>query len=447
MLTDRFLRPVRWLDQRHHGRFLRPGLPFVNVGLALACAVSVAALGTGCDEVIEEDCFEQSGNLTQVTTDTLTVDHKYPALSPDGTRIIFLTDFYVEQVQEDDDTQKELGQGDYVIIDVPAPGEDRPPTSQLEAIGNASRIDFDERSERTLDEYGQTVEGLNAFKGELTWIDDDTIIGVMENSRFLSRLFVWDIVGKNAFNDFEVTPNGIIDADFLIEQENAVDRRFKFFYRYPQVSPSGEWVAFSRFYYDEGALLFDESDDEFEYPAIYAANLTDGRVVRVTNGSAREDQPTWSPDGNSIAFTAIGDSGQPDIFRVTFDPDNPAAERTIGQPFTDGRIRLTATGSQFRVPEYSFEPTWLRNGSIVFTSTRRAPCTPRRIRNLWIMNGDGSDQRPYVVSEEDDASPVVANYDFAAPGLDDLIVFTSRRNRDDAFAGQKEDLWVIRGGF
>lgn len=430
MLTDRFQRP--------RARAL---------GFTLTCGLAAAlgVFGTGCDEVIEEDCFEQEGTLTQVTTDTLTVDHLYPAVSPDGTRIIFLTDFYVEEAQESD--EKELGQGDFVIIDTPAPDEQRPPTNEIETVGNARRIDFDERSpERTTDEYGAIVDGFNAYKGEVSWIDDDTFVGVMENSRFLARLFVWDVLPPNEFNDYVVQPMGVVEQDTLLERENEPVRRFRFHYRNPRVSPNGEWVAYSRYYFDPGPLL-GEDDDVYEYPAVFAANLADGRVIRVTNGSAREDQPTWSPDGNSIAFTGLGEAGQPEIYRVAFDPGNPAEKRAPFAPFTDGRQRLTFTADALQLPEWSLEPTWMRNGQIVFTSNRRAPCSPRRIRNIWIMNGDGSDQRPLIVAEFDNARPFAANYTSNAAGVDRLLVFNTRRNRDDAFAGQKEDIWVLRGGF
>lgn len=439
MLTDRFQRPA---DARPV-----PTRALRGVLVSGMAALAVALLGTGCDEVIEEDCFEQTGTLTQVTTDTLTVDHLYPSLSPDGTRILFLTDFFVEGDQEEDDDAKEFGQGDYVLIDTPGPGEERPPTSMLTTIGNAKRLDFDERSADTFDEYGSLVQGLDAFKGESTWIDNERIIVAMENSRFLSRLFIYRIVGVAVSTVYEVEPLGIVEQDTLVERENEAVRRFKFGYRWPKVSPNGEWVAYSRFYYDEGQNLFDLSDDRFEQPAIFAANLNDGRVIRVTNGSAREDQPTWSPDGNSIAFTALGDKGIPEIYRVAFDPSQPAEKRGLNEAFTDGRRRLTTTPEQFRLPEASFEPTWTADNQIIFTSTRRPPCSSRRIRNLWIMGSDGSNARPLVLSEEDDALPAVANYDFAADGVDRMVVFVSRRNRDESFAGQKADLWVLRGGF
>jgi Tol biopolymer transport system component len=214
------------------------------------------------------------------------------------------------------------------------------------------------------------------------------------------------------------------------------------------VSPNGEWIAYSRFFLDLGANLFDDADDEFSQPAIHAYNLNDGRIVRVTNGSLREDQPTWSPDGRFIAFAAnLGAAGQPEIYRVPFDPDEPAEAREPGGAFTDGRQRLTNTVDQLKLPESSLDPTWLRNGQIVFTSTQRPPCTSRRIRNLWIMNGDGSNRRPLVVSAEDDNFPFAANYDYNDPMADDMIVFSSRRNPDDSFEGQKMDLWVLRGGF
>lgn len=435
------------VTDRIEGRAGRTGRGRSARGLGLTAAAGVllalGAFGTGCDEVIEEECFEQAGTLTQVTTDTLTVDHLYPALSPDGTRIVFMTDFFVAGAQEGD--EKPFGQGDFAIIDVPAPGEERPPTASLETIGNARLVELD-GDQPTFDEYGAQVDGSEALKGEVAWIDDDTIVGVMTNSRFLDRLFVWRVESGEGRNVYPVQPLSVIEADTLLERESEAVRRFQFYYRNPAVSPNGEWLAYSRYYFDPGPSL-EEFDDRAEAPAIFAANLNDGRVIRVTNGSARENQPAWSPDGNSIAFVSLGDGGQPEIFRVGFDPSSPAAKRAPGEAFTDGRQRLTFTSSDLRIPESSFEPTWMRNGQIVFTSTRRAPCSPRRIRNIWIMGPDGDGVRPLIASEEDDARPMAVNSDGAPADVADLLVFTTRRNRDDAFIGQKEDLWVIRGGF
>ena len=270
--------------------------------------------------------------------------------------------------------------------------------------------------------------------------------GVMQNANGFERLFMWRVLPANVFSEYPVDPMGVVEQDTLLERRAEAVQRIQFHYRAPAVSPDGQWIAYSRYFYNPGPLAFDPSDDIFEQPAIFAFNLDDGRVVRVTNGSALENDPTWSPDGNSIAFVAMGEAGQPEIYRVPFDPSQSVDIRQGGEPFTDGRQRLTFTTSALQLPESSFEPTWMRNGRIVFTSTRRAPCSPRRIRNLWVMNGDGSDQRALVISDEDDKMPNAANYDFAAPEADGLIVFSSRRNRDEAFDGQKEDLWVLRGG-
>lgn len=422
-------------------RILR-GSPLRRTAVTVALVGAVVAAGTGCDEVIEEDCFEQQGTLTQVTTDTLTVDHFDAALSPDGTRIAFSSDYWTGLDRFQNADLKQGGQRDIAVIEVPGPDENRPPTDRLENIGDARRIDFT----GVVDVAGQQIDTVNSFKSEVAWVDNQTLAVTMTDFFGFDRIFLVELGPRTDLDEISVIQRGIVEEEFL--EENVENRRIQYFHRTPAVSPNGEWIAYSRFFLDLGANLFDDADDEFSQPAIHAYNLNDGRIVRVTNGSLREDQPTWSPDGRFIAFTAnLGAAGQPEIYRVPFDPDDPAEPREPGGSFTDGRLRLTTTVDQLKLPESSMDPTWLRSGEIVFTSTQRPPCTSRRIRNLWIMNGDGSNRRPLVVSDEDDNFPFAANYDFNDPMADDMIVFSSRRNPDDSFKGQKMDLWVLRGGF
>ena len=413
----------------------RAGVPLAIVGLTLLVT-------TGCEDVIEEDCFEQAGGLTQVTTDTLTVDHYNASLSPDGTQILFTSDYWARLDRFVNAGDKLFGQPDIGIIDTPTPGEERPPIGddQMRTI-TGRRLSFT----GLIDERNEQIDTVNAFKSEVAWIDGQRFAVVMTNTFARDRIFVCRLGDVLPNGERAVTGEAIVEEDRLASL--VPQGRVFYTFRDPAVSPDRQWIAYARNYTDVGADINDPADDVIEPQAIFAYNLVDGRIVRITNGSSRENQPTWSPDGNAIAFVSNGGSASlPEIYRVSFDPDAPAAERQAGEPFTDGRVRLTNTSDQLRLPESSFEPTWLRDGQIVFTSTRRVPCSSQRIRNIWIMNGDGSNPRPLVVSRFDDNFPMAVNFVDTPGEVANTLVFSSRRNRAEALEGQKMDLWVLRGG-
>jgi len=175
--------------------------------------------------------------------------------------------------------------------------------------------------------------------------------------------------------------------------------------------------------------------------AIYAHNLTSGQTVQVTPGASVESSPTWSPDGSRIAFESRR-SGVLEVWSVRFDPTFPA--RLSDDPDDpDFRVvqmtKLTTTPDGSPIEAQSFDPTWLRSGRIAFVSTRRAPCTSFRDRNLWSMNSDGSDVRPIFFSRTDDHFPA------ADPTGGNTVIFSSGINPVEDFEGAKEDLWILRG--
>jgi len=50
-------------------------------------------------------------------------------------------------------------------------------------------------------------------------------------------------------------------------------------------------------------------------PEIYVLDLRSGRLTRLTNNSAIDTEPEWSPDGNSLVFTSDR-SGNPQIYQI-----------------------------------------------------------------------------------------------------------------------------------
>lgn len=394
-----------------------------RVATVLALSVALALVGGGCDQD-EEECWIPSGEAVPVTTDTLTTDHLSPAISPDGTRVAFSTDFWATEDYDDENRR------DIAVIDLPGPDEIRRPVRRLFDIGNAKRIVFSSLPTDTglpFSNFGTKT------MAEPAWHPDGVrMAAVVPNDNSLDRIFIFQPLFAGATQqEIEVTDPVLIDdvdlgADLFNNQ---------YYYRTPAFSPDGEWIAYSRYFFKPA----DEANDlpaVTQKPAIYAYNLSDGRVVQVTRRATVSVDPAWSPDGTEIVFTSNRGtaSGQTEIFRVPFDPDNPATDDA------DQAVRLTFTDTDPRpkVPVGAMHPTWMASGEIVFASTQRPPCSSQRDRNLWGMSPSGGDARVIWQTRTDDHFPV------ADPTGSNSVVFVTRINQAQDFFNQKSDLWVLR---
>ena len=132
---------------------------------------------------------------------------------------------------------------------------------------------------------------------------------------------------------------------------------------------------------------------ETEY-GLRVINLNDGSSTKLTAGF--DNFPAWSPKGDLIAFTRFGE-GDYDIYTIR--PDG-----------TDLR-RLTTT------PGNDAHEIWSPDGKhILFSSARfgfkdEAPLydsVPQPYGELFVMNADGSNQRPLTDNQWEDATPAWA---------------------------------------
>jgi Tol biopolymer transport system component len=135
----------------------------------------------------------------------------------------------------------------------------------------------------------------------------------------------------------------------------------------PAWSPDGAKIAFSS---DRGGRF-----------AIYAMDSDGGNVIRLTdNASANVSHPTWSPDGTRIAFTSDRDGNQ-EIYVMNSDGSNQT--RITNNPAGDGY------------------PAWSPDGTkIAFASNRLGGDY-----DIFLMNADGSNQTLLVGDLGDDLSP------------------------------------------
>lgn len=172
-------------------------------------------------------------------------------------------------------------------------------------------------------------------------------------------------------------------------------------YRDPAVSP------------DRSALAYTVIHEGRSWVEVGAIDGSSGSVLIEEDGEW--SQPTWSPDGGSLAvigdgklFTIDADGGEPRAIAAQ-DP-GPHSEPAWGPggdlivfvsgngPAAELTVVSVSTGEFTRITDNQVEdlaPSWSPTGErIIFVSRK-----PSNRYNLWLTNPDGENQRPLTQSE------------------------------------------------
>jgi len=192
-------------------------------------------------------------------------------------------------------------------------------------------------------------------------------------------------------------------------------------HRWPSWSPDGTRLVFSSAPAPRGG-----SPSE-----IYIMDVQGGNRIRLTNNSAYDEEPTWSPKGDRIAFVSNRD-GTHAIY--TMHPDGTNVVRLVegdipawspgGEKIAfcgrDGKWADIFVWEQGQVTRLTWNiyddlfPSWSPDGrQIVFSSMREdtngdGSINYKDATHLYIMNADGSEQRPLTDGPDDYYRPAMS---------------------------------------
>ncbi len=133
--------------------------------------------------------------------------------------------------------------------------------------------------------------------------------------------------------------------------------------RFPSFSPDGNQVAFSW----DG-----DKQDNFD---IYTVSIEHGAPFRLTNDPAQDWSPAWSPDGRSIAFLRFLSGGKAGVFVTT--------------PLSRAERQLTEVYSPWRRAGF-FGPhlAWSPDSKWIVTADQSSPETPFGLVLISVETGE-----------------------------------------------------------
>ena len=155
---------------------------------------------------------------------------------------------------------------------------------------------------------------------------------------------------------------------------------------------------------------------------IVVVNLDGTRTVTLTDDPALEQRPTWSPDGQTLAFVS------------TADPDTQCIQQTCSSDIytidADGTNRRQLTTD----PEADREPAWSPDGTRIAFLRGCVDIVKECTQVLYLMQADGRNQTPVL-----DAAGAPIREEFAStPSWSgdgrQIIVYIHRRGENGAFA-------------
>jgi Tol biopolymer transport system component len=381
--------------------------------LLILVSSAIVLLAVGCttrpeaNETLTMSGNHSAGDLVMVTADTSSDGFHYlnPAISPDGTRIAFSADWAAippgDRLPDVTPNIRQIAVTPNVVKASPMLG-----------LGDsgANLVQLRQFLFLVGDREIAVFPHLEAQKGQPVWIDDDNLMFWVKSPQG-ARIFRVNAPPS-------ITSTDLLNVEILHRELSDSEQFAEIpFWEHlsPALSPNGQWVAFSRYGYqdvDSLATTTKQSIWVFQMPE---AGEVSELAFQVSGEGSQVDEPSWSPDGRTIVFQASTDvTGTSDsyfskeLFTVDFDPEALAEDGTM--ELNRNIQRLTFSEAQVGSPISirNSKPVFSPDGQrIVFVSDRRVPTLTFTDKNIWWIPSDGSlDPQLVFFTRSDDVDPV-----------------------------------------
>ncbi len=366
-----------------------------RLGVCLVIGATVAWIASGCADTTEE-VWNQPGIQLIVTPDTATIYHREPSLNSNGYTVIFSTDWPFDPAIDNDKTARDIA-----VINIPPDLRPYPTTSMPDTLVDAAfrKVIFgtlsSDLSTGGTAQFDPNIRG----KSQPVWnpTNGSQFAVVIQNIDRRDRIYICD-VDLSQSDEVPVTSARFIGDPqgkeyFFNDPSWSYDGRWLLFSRYffkpgsPTAVPPIPDV-----FEPQAVYVMDTGTDQLYQLTSGSSKEGDcafspsGRSIVFTSNRG------------------VGGSNRRDLYLIDFDPNAPGAVvdlnmRRLTFSNNDG-IGPSFLPEESFDPTWSPDGV-----SIAFVSTRRNVGTSFRDRSLWIMDANGANQRELVFTRTDDVNP------------------------------------------
>ncbi|OGW39107.1 MAG: hypothetical protein A2X58_04370 [Nitrospirae bacterium GWC2_56_14] len=171
----------------------------------------------------------------------------------------------------------------------------------------------------TMDESGGNLVNLTNTpfysEADVHWVGDKIVFTRSSGPDFNPGVWIMDSDGANQRQLTDTSSMGISSTGYAFGDYD------------PKMAPNGNRIAFARHQNDTGNFGTGDFD-------IYVMNIDGTNLTDISKNTVADLMPTWSPDGNNLAFWVISDNltDLGDIYVIS--PDGTERTKVTQEPDT-----------------------------------------------------------------------------------------------------------------